>query len=80
MNRICSIVLLVGIPLALFSQTWMFVNKKNGTADSMLFSDVKSITIRSGSSSTQSDLVPVAGGTFLMGSTDAIDGASQHTR
>jgi formylglycine-generating enzyme required for sulfatase activity len=76
MRRIWFVILVIGLSMSAFSQTIMFINKKNGTSDSLLFSDVKSITIRSGSSSTQTDLVQVAGGTFQMGSNDANDGAS----
>ena len=74
MKRTCIIVLFLGLSFSAFSQTMMFINKKNGTADSMLFSDVKSITIRNDPAS--SPVVQVAGGTFQMGSIDGTDGAS----
>ncbi|MDP2887141.1 MAG: SUMF1/EgtB/PvdO family nonheme iron enzyme [Ignavibacteria bacterium] len=73
MKRTCIIFLFLGLSFSAFSQTMMVINKKNGTADSMLFSDVRSITIRSDPASTP---VQVAGGTFQMGSTEAIDVAS----
>jgi len=47
----------------------MLINKTNGTTDSLLLSDVKSISFRSSSSPTSQDMVSVAGGTFTTGST-----------
>jgi sulfatase modifying factor 1 len=74
MKRTCVIFLFFGLSFSAFSQTMMFINKKNGTADSMLFSDVKSITIRSDPASTP--VVQVAGGRFQMGSSDKTDNAA----
>jgi len=65
MKRILLFLLLLGMSFSALSQTKMFINKSDGTIDSMLLSDVKSISIKSGSSY----LVQVAGGTFQMGTT-----------
>jgi len=69
MKHTCLIFLFLGLSLSAFSQTKMFINKNNGTIDSLLLSDVKSISFKSGSSSTLQDMVQVTGGTFQMGGT-----------
>ena len=51
MKRILLFLLLLGMSFSALSQTKMFINKSDGTIDSMLLSDVKSISIKSGSSS-----------------------------
>ncbi|MDP2887140.1 MAG: SUMF1/EgtB/PvdO family nonheme iron enzyme [Ignavibacteria bacterium] len=69
MKRIWFVLLVIGLSMSAFSQAKMFINKFNGTTDSLLLSDFKSISYKSGSSTPNapSDLIQVAGGTFQMG-------------
>ena len=78
MKRTWVVLLILALSFSAFSQTKMFINKNNGTTDSLLLSDVKSISFKSGSSSTTpTGFIQVAGGTFQMGSTNTSDyGAS----
>ena len=69
MKRALVLLLILGMSLSAVSQTKMFINKNNGSTDSLLLSDVKSISFKSGSSPTFQDMVQVAGGTFTAGST-----------
>jgi len=68
-KRTLVILLFLGVSFSVLSQTKMLINKTNGTIDSLLLSDVKSISFRSSSSPTSQDMVSVAGGTFTTGST-----------
>jgi formylglycine-generating enzyme required for sulfatase activity len=69
MKRTLIILLFCGMSFSVLSQTKMFINKINGTTDSLLLSDVKSISFKSGSSPTFQDMVQVTGGTFTAGTT-----------
>jgi formylglycine-generating enzyme len=70
MKRTFIFLLFVGMSFSAYSQTKMFINKNNGTTDSLFLSDVKSISFKSGSSTSPlGGMVPVAGGTFTAGIT-----------
>lgn len=77
MRRTWVVLLTIGVSFSVFSQTKMFINKVDGTSDSLLLSDFKSISFKPGSSTpiTPTDMIQVAGGTFQMGSTDPNDDA-----
>jgi sulfatase modifying factor 1 len=77
MKRIWVVLFVIGLSMSAFSQAKMFINKNNGTTDSLLLSDFKSISYKSGSSTpaARTDLVQVDGGTFQMGSNEPTDNA-----
>jgi len=68
MKRTLIVLFFLGMSVSVFSQTMMLVNKNDGTIDSLLLSDVKLISFKSGSASGSQTMVQVAGGTFQMGS------------
>ena len=76
MKHFCLVLLILASWCSAFSQTQILVKRNNGTTDSLFFSDVKTVIVNLGSSSTPTDLINVAGGTFQMGSNDANDLAS----
>ncbi len=65
MKRTLLFLLFLWMSFPVLSQTKIFINKSDGTTDSLLLSDVKSISIKSGSSY----MAQVIGGTFTAGST-----------
>jgi formylglycine-generating enzyme len=70
MKRTLIFLLFLGMSFSAYSQTKMFINKNNGTTDSLFLSDVKSISFKSSSSTSPlGGMVPVAGGTFTAGTT-----------
>ncbi|MCX6120636.1 MAG: SUMF1/EgtB/PvdO family nonheme iron enzyme [Ignavibacteriales bacterium] len=70
MKRTFIFLLFLGMSFSAYSQTKMFINKNNGTTDSLFLSDVKSISFKSGSSTSPlGGMIPVAGGTFTVGTT-----------
>jgi formylglycine-generating enzyme required for sulfatase activity len=60
---------LLVVSSSVVAQTKMFINKNNGTTDSLLLSEIKSISFKSGNSPAPTDpvLVHILGGTFSMG-------------
>jgi formylglycine-generating enzyme required for sulfatase activity len=71
MKCICIALLVLGVSISAFSQSKLFINKKNGTTDSMFLSDVKSFSFKSSFSPTPTPipiLKPVDRGSFQMGS------------
>jgi formylglycine-generating enzyme required for sulfatase activity len=78
MKRIWFVLLVIGLSMSAYSQAKMFINKNNGTTDSLLLSDFKSISYKTGSSTqtAPTNLVQVVGGTFQMGSNEQSDNAS----
>ena len=66
MKRIFFTVFVLGLTLPVSGQIKMFINKFDGTSDSLLLSDFKSFTFKT-AASTPKDMIEVVGGTFQMG-------------
>ena len=66
MKRILTIMALLGGMSLAYAQTTMFINKTNGTADSLLLSEVKSITFRTSQSGSNSFIIYSKSGSGVM--------------